>query len=100
MIDLTPMGSMRADPGWHRAWVQGGALLGALDRAAMAHGLGTTAGNVSQTGVEGLTHGGGMGSLARRLGLTTSERLDAVSTHARSGTTRRAGHACECCFAR
>jgi FAD/FMN-containing dehydrogenase len=68
-IDLSHFRGARIDPAERIAYVAGGSLLGELDHEAMSHGLVTTAGTVSHTGVGGLTLGGGFGRLARRYGL-------------------------------
>jgi hypothetical protein len=89
MIDLTPMGDVRVDPAKRRAWVQGGALLRSLDRTSEPHGLATTAGNVSHTGVGGLTLGGGMGWLARQFGLSC-DNVESYTVVTADGSTVRA----------
>lgn len=69
LLDLSLLRGVRVDADARVAHVAGGSLLGDLDHEAMAHGLVTTAGTVSHTGVAGLTLGGGFGRVARRFGL-------------------------------
>ena len=63
MIDLALMNTVAVDVAAQRAHARGGALLNALDTAALEHGMITTAGVVSHTGVGGFTLGGGLGRL-------------------------------------
>jgi len=88
MIDLSQMNAATADAETQRASAQGGALLSALDAAALGKGMVTTAGVVSHTGVGGYTLGGGFGRLNRKYGLTVDNVTGAQIVTA-DGTIRR-----------
>jgi hypothetical protein len=77
MIDLSMLDGVDVDVDNQRATAGGGALLGALDAATLEHGLVTTAGVVSHTGVGGYTLGGGFGRLNRMFGLTVDNLVSA-----------------------
>jgi FAD/FMN-containing dehydrogenase len=77
MIDLSQMNSVAVDSDKRRAFAKGGVLLNNLDTAALEHGLITTAGVVSHTGVGGYTLGGGFGRLNRKYGLTIDNLVSA-----------------------
>jgi FAD/FMN-containing dehydrogenase len=70
VIDLSPMKGIRVDPGARTVHVQPGVVIGELDRETQAFGLAVTGGIVTHTGVAGLTLGGGIGFLHRKLGLS------------------------------
>mgnify|MGYP001817440141 CR=1 FL=1 len=89
MIDLSPINAVRVDSALRRAYAGGGALLNALDTAALEYGLVTTAGVVSHTGVGGYTLGGGFGRLNRKHGLTI-DNLRSAEIITADGEIRRA----------
>lgn len=95
MIDLSPMRRIDVDAEARTATVQGGALWSELDAATQRHGLATTGGVVSSTGVAGLTLGGGWGWLAGKHGLSIDNLLavDVVTADGRVLTASADEHA-------
>jgi FAD/FMN-containing dehydrogenase len=77
MIDLRPMNRVRVDPERRTAWCGGGANWGEVDRETQAFGLAVTGGRLADTGVGGLTLGGGSGWIERKCGFTVDSLISA-----------------------
>jgi FAD/FMN-containing dehydrogenase len=77
VIDLSPMKGAEVDVAARTVRAQPGLTWGELDQATLAHGLATTGGLVSTTGVAGFTLGGGLGWLMREHGLTCDNLISA-----------------------
>jgi FAD/FMN-containing dehydrogenase len=86
VIDLRDLRGVTVDPGTRTAQVQPGATWADVDAATARHGLATTGGLISTTGVAGLTLGGGIGWLQRRYGLAC-DNLRAADLVTASGET-------------
>ena len=89
VIDLSLMKGIRVDPDARTVHAQGGALWRDLDHETQAFGLATTGGTVSNTGIGGLTLGGGLGWLMGKHGLSIDNLISADVVTA-DGQFRRA----------
>jgi hypothetical protein len=77
VIDLSRMKGVRVDPATRTARAQGGVTWGGFDRETQAFGLATTGGQITHTGIAGLTLGGGVGWLMRHYGLSCDNLVSA-----------------------
>jgi len=77
VIDLSSMRSVRVDPNAKRTRADAGAWIGDVDRETQQYGLATPMGTASNTGIAGLTLGGGYGRLSRQFGLACDNLISA-----------------------
>jgi FAD/FMN-containing dehydrogenase len=77
VIDMSPMKGIRVDPDNRTVRAEGGVLWRELDHETQAFGLATTGGTISNTGIAGLTVGGGLGWLMGKHGLTVDNLISA-----------------------
>ena len=89
VIDLSDMSAVQVDTTTRTAHVQAGARWRDVDRGTQVHGLATTGGEVSATGVAGLTLGGGLGVMMRTHGLSC-DNLRAIELVTADGMVRTA----------
>jgi FAD/FMN-containing dehydrogenase len=75
MIDLSLMRGVEVDPATLTVRAGGGVTWGELNDATHRHGLATTGGVISTTGIAGLTLGGGIGWLMAKFGLSVDNLL-------------------------
>ena len=75
MVDLAPMKGIHVDPGAKTARAQGGVLWREFNRETGIHGLATTGGAISTTGIAGLTLGGGLGWAMAKYGLAADNLI-------------------------
>jgi FAD/FMN-containing dehydrogenase len=94
VIDLTRMRGARVDPAARTVQAQAGMLWSDLDRETQVYGLATTGGTVSNTGVSGLTLGGGLGWLMGKHGLACDNLLsvDVVTAEGKVVTASETQH--------
>jgi FAD/FMN-containing dehydrogenase len=89
MIDLSRMKGIHVDPEHRTVCAQGGVTWREFNRATQLHGLATTGGVISTTGIAGLTLGGGLGWLMGKHGLALDNLLS-VELVTASGEVLRA----------
>ncbi len=77
VIDLSQMKGIRVDPESQTVRVEPGCRWADVDHATHAFGLATVSGIIANTGVPGLTLGGGHGYLTRKYGLTVDNLVSA-----------------------
>lgn len=77
VIDLSLMKGIEVDPEARTARAEGGVTWGELDAATQPHGLATPGGVFSDTGIAGLTLGGGFGWLRNKYGLSADNLISA-----------------------
>ncbi len=75
VVDLSPMKGIHVKPEGRTVRAEGGVTIGELDRQTQAFGMATPMGVVSETGIAGLTLGGGIGWLRRKHGLSCDNLL-------------------------